>query len=430
MMNDQIIDDQSRYEHLIQAANRLIDAGEDKRALDLLLYMLEDPDKDAYTYSLTGLAYQSLGQIEEAETKYRKAVEIDPDLPEAMLGLGLFLISHDRKSDGAEWLRKYLELDHWQDIANVEVFVTVMSDLDKREEAVEFLSAVWEEKHNPENGLILARLFKELNRLEDTCALLELIAVMTEKYSTYYKLGFSRMLNRQYQKAISSFEQAIEQIEKIFNESDTEYYNECHIDGIPADERISICWYFIAQCYIYLEDGEKALDAIEQGTDYIGVEEDMYDVLVKMKALILLQKYQEVAEIGQSETRYLEVVEEDSSPFTDVYRMWANALEEMDQRESAITVLKEGTRNIPKNGKLYWDTYKKLEVTGNTEESFKILENAVNAGVSINETIILEMYFILLHRVGRKSDAAKVIAPYMNNKDSRDLEPILRFFLG
>ena len=49
---------------------------------------------------------KDFGRLEEAETSYRKAIEIKPDLAEAHISLGKLLIKKNRHIDGLNMIKK------------------------------------------------------------------------------------------------------------------------------------------------------------------------------------------------------------------------------------------------------------------------------------------------------------------------------------
>ena len=89
----------------------------------------------APTHVLLGLTYQSLGKPKETEEHFFKAIVLDPENSEAMQGLGLFLAANERKADGAEWLKKYLDHNNWGKKEVVEKVTELLDELGKQDEA-------------------------------------------------------------------------------------------------------------------------------------------------------------------------------------------------------------------------------------------------------------------------------------------------------
>lgn len=91
-------------------ANLLALRGANEEALRELQLLASVRPKQASIPFNMGFIQESLGQFSEAESSFRKALELDPKLDRAWYGLGLVLISQGRPTEALGALKRNTEL--------------------------------------------------------------------------------------------------------------------------------------------------------------------------------------------------------------------------------------------------------------------------------------------------------------------------------
>jgi tetratricopeptide (TPR) repeat protein len=94
-----------------QKALDLLNSGQIKQALPLLVTLQYKDSSDVDTSYRLGLAYSELGQYQQAVEILEKTVDLAPDHVHALVGLGVAEISAGNLLIGEEWLRKALQLE-------------------------------------------------------------------------------------------------------------------------------------------------------------------------------------------------------------------------------------------------------------------------------------------------------------------------------
>jgi Flp pilus assembly protein TadD len=82
-----------------------------RRALDVLELVAQKDARNAYVFFNMGVAHTQLGALTQAERAFTKAIEIDPGLGRAYMGLGVVLEQQDRSAGAADWYRKGIKAD-------------------------------------------------------------------------------------------------------------------------------------------------------------------------------------------------------------------------------------------------------------------------------------------------------------------------------
>ncbi len=94
---------------LLNEARSALDRKDYEAAIAPLKKVLAEEPGSAYAHFQLGYAYAGLKRFEDARDEYRRAAELDPDLAEAHLNLGLLLLDRDPSAAVAP-LRKAVEL--------------------------------------------------------------------------------------------------------------------------------------------------------------------------------------------------------------------------------------------------------------------------------------------------------------------------------
>jgi tetratricopeptide (TPR) repeat protein len=381
-MNEISIDKKIKVDLLNDAALKLQEAGEYQRAIELLHDSIEALPEHAPSYVSIGLAYQNLGKVELAESNFRQSVEIDPYYEQGLQSLGLFLISQGRKQEGVEWLQKYLDENQWQDAEHTQLFVSTLQDLDRSEEASIVLSEAWERTKNPEIGLILADFLKELGKIHEAVRLYELLAYKVDDYKIFNKLGRSLIIIGQYEEAMKAFARAIEKLEHIWNYEIDEFSDNLLIDETPLEELISLNYYFLAKCYLELGRYQDAIDSLSFSQNYGW--NDEFDNLIKVKALMGLEKFEEAISICKKVIEGIDTIDEDDSPFLgEFYEILSDALIKLQRPDQALDILQDGISKFPNYYVIYLQAIILLTRLRDIESAIDLFDKALNSRISL-----------------------------------------------
>lgn len=82
-----------------------------RRAFTVLDELARRDGSNAYVFFNLGVAHTQLGERAQAERAFSKAIELDPTLGRAYLGLGALLEQDNRTSAAADWYRKGIKAD-------------------------------------------------------------------------------------------------------------------------------------------------------------------------------------------------------------------------------------------------------------------------------------------------------------------------------
>ena len=291
MMSEEENHQFEKIKQLINAALSLNDAEEYEKAKEIGLLALELDPEFSTIHVLLGLSHQGLGQNSEAESYFRKAIELDEYNENALQSLGLLLLSRDKKEEGVDYLLKYLKLNNWEDTDNVRIVVDTLDKLNRQVEAMELLKDCWENKKQPEISEDLFLRLLVFGTKDDAFIVLKEAAEISGESGEYFNLATHEMLFNRYHDAINSLEMAFS-LEAELGLAEPGFSYEEYLDAgetwpeyWPDEEKLSTYEYFIAKCYLHLNEGEKALAAINRSIEIIPYKFSG-DYSVKAEALI------------------------------------------------------------------------------------------------------------------------------------------------
>ena len=306
MMSENTEINRDKIDYLNEAALLLSKAGEDDRSLKLLGESLKLDPEYAPSYVLLGLTHQSLGNKTRAEEQFRKALDIDQYNQEALHSLGLLLISSERISEGIELLQTYIHRwANWDDSDTVKALAIAYLKSSMEDEASSLLGKAWEKSRNTEIGRRYGYhlLFNE-SLPDQAFMVLRLVANDTKELKDYLPLVVSLQSYERYKEAIAILKEGIECL-NVVEYAEAASYDEYLEAGeewpIAKDvdiESVSTLYYLLADNYLYLGEGEKALSAINDADSY----SEYYDLDIyklKIKILILLQNYKEGLDLAE-----------------------------------------------------------------------------------------------------------------------------------
>ncbi len=98
---------------LLQDAYQAQMEGDYDRAIELYLASIDlQPTAEAHTF--LGWTYHFLGQLDEAITECRKAIEIDPEFGNPYNDIGAYLIEMGRYDEAIPWLERAMEARRYE----------------------------------------------------------------------------------------------------------------------------------------------------------------------------------------------------------------------------------------------------------------------------------------------------------------------------
>lgn len=124
------------YSQEISRANWLIDAGQDKRAMEILARLLADyPDNTGLTYTILAVAHNAADRLEESEAAARRAIAAAPNSPEAHGLLAHTLIFQNREPEAEPALRTALQLEPQNHLLH-NLMAMALTRMDRNDEAL------------------------------------------------------------------------------------------------------------------------------------------------------------------------------------------------------------------------------------------------------------------------------------------------------
>ena len=98
----------------LEVGHRLMEAGQHDLALDAFLRAAGDQGLTPEVLVGLGSANLALGRLNQSEKLLRRAVEAEPDWPEAWNNLGVVLIERDKTAEAVEVFKRAFALDNGQ----------------------------------------------------------------------------------------------------------------------------------------------------------------------------------------------------------------------------------------------------------------------------------------------------------------------------
>ena len=334
-MKAEQLDKENATQPFIEAALALRQAGENSEALRVLNKALKLDNKDPGVLVLIGLIYQDMSELEKAERYYRRALKKNPEDPDTLKSLGLLLLSNERRAEGAALLIEYIQQGHWNDQAVLATLANKTKDIAQHTDVAALLKNAWEKSFDPKVGYLYARYLRFIERSDEAILVLVLIS-HHEDYHTYWnELGINYTREKQWDAAISAFQEAIDNAEefKIGNISKTKNLGR----KLKMLKTYNIFIGAICPMYIMKQIKEKkALEAANKALNFTHM--DRYPWECKVNALMKLSRYEEAAETAQDAINHLPS-DEPSEDITDLYVLLVHALEEIQREDEALKII-------------------------------------------------------------------------------------------
>jgi len=377
---------EKKIESMFSAALSLQEAGESEKVIGILEEIIHIEPSFVDAYILKGAILQQENDFDAAESSYRRALELKPDHPEAMQGLGLLLVSQKRYEESIAYLRKYLE-QFPDDEGSLNGIIKALSHFpDRSDDILDVLQQAWVKSNNIDIGLKFAHVLSIIKKDK-----IEAYKVFKDilKISKTPKLLTEFALSCWY---FDDYDMAIDLLKK----------------GIKIDPSYIRAWRLLADCYYRKNEFSKALETIEEA---IALDPNDYrnwrlktDVFIKKKEL---EKALVSAEKG------IELLKKDPEKFEALADSLINPLfqkifilfkqEEVDKALEAAAAAKN---LIPNNRHFYLYPAQKLTEMGRQHEALELLESAEDP--ELNQYFVSYRY-LLLHRLNRIEEAKSLI---------------------
>ncbi len=225
-------------EHIVQQAFKFHKEGNIYEAAKYYQVFIDQGYKDYRVFSNYGVVLKDLGNVQEAELLFRKAIEIKPDFADAYFNLGNILRDLGNVQEAELLFRKAIEIkpDFTRAHSNLALLLKYLGKL-KDAEASQ-LNAI---KINPELGenySNLGKIYKDLGKYEEAeLSLIKAIELNPALEEAYLNLGNVLMISGKYMDAEKFLNKAI----KIKSDYAIAYRN------------LSICFYIKGERILALE---------------------------------------------------------------------------------------------------------------------------------------------------------------------------------
>jgi len=154
---------------LLDEARRDIDKQDFAAAIVALQRFLAEKDDFAYAHFQLGYAYTALQKPKEARSEYERAMQLDPQMPEAPLNLGILLLNEEPAAAVAP-LRRAVELLPAQSKPRSLLGLAYLKSGDLKNSEDAFEGALALDPKDTETSLQLAQLYLQQNRPLDAQA--------------------------------------------------------------------------------------------------------------------------------------------------------------------------------------------------------------------------------------------------------------------
>ena len=388
------MDPQIKASAFNNAAVILQQVGEFERAIDLLKVACElTPDSATVTFSL-GLAYQAIGKPAEAESFYRKALELDSENLQAIAAMGLFLGSQNRISESVVWLKKYCDANPL-DKEILDTFINTLISTGREDEACTALESAWQRTQDPDIGLRYTRYLFAHGKPEETYLVIEQVRNIKETPQILAELALAQVIQQRPEEAIQTLQKAVK-----------------------LDENFDRAWRGLAQCYTQLGQTEQALGAAEHA---LAINPRHYrNWQAKVDVLILSGKYEDALEGIQTGIQLIHSVDVEAQPvLAMLYYQRFRALLNMGKVAESLETLSQGRKLFPKDERFYSVAAQLYQQLDRPEEGLSVLIEAQKAGFSAGGRFI-PLHYMLLHQVGRSKEAWELVkGQFKTRKESR-----------
>lgn len=203
--------DKQEAAEFFKRANYHVSINETDKALGFYTEAIEKVPDFADAYLNRGLIYEKRGMYEQAQADYLKAVEVDPEFPQAQFSLARVLHILNKANDSEKILSELATL-YKDSLSYLYLHAKNLTALNKLDQAQTFFSmAIQKEPKNPEILSDFGFVYYLQNDLEEA----EKLFVQAIQFSTtnpfpFHNLGVVYALQQKFELALQNSQKAIE----------------------------------------------------------------------------------------------------------------------------------------------------------------------------------------------------------------------------
>jgi tetratricopeptide (TPR) repeat protein len=390
--------EKSRHLNLIDAALSLQRAGEQVRAMDILLLVKEENPDYAPVHLLLGITYQDLDRLNDAEASLRRALEIDAKYAEALQALGLLLSAKGQLAEAIGLLKRHLSQEP-EDSVSLKALSAALLQLGEPEEAVRFFQASWQETGAEEPGVEFGRLLIQLNRWAQAEAVLKEVAERHTSPRTLSEWALALTMLQRYSEACQALDRAVV-LESSFDRA----------------------WRGLAHCYDRLGQLEEGLKAADRA---LAIDAQHYrNWQAKGDVLLSLERYAEAMEAAQQGIDLIDPDDEEARPVLfELLRQRFQALLRLGRIDEALEHLEEARRRFPTEERFPHTQVSYLTYLDRYEEALHVLNEAHQAGVPTRSNLV-PLHYEVLHVLGKPDEAWTLVGPQLEEYKDRRLDSL------
>jgi len=175
---------------LQQRAKLLLDNGHTEEAIHVLVELLKTDPKNADAHTDLGLAYQSMGRLDEAGAQHRTVLELHPDNADAHNNLGIVFVLQQKPEEAIQQFQLAIESDPKDPRAHDNIGM-VLQEKGRFEEALAYhkkalnIDANYAQAHQR-----LGNALRELGRLDEALAhCREALRIKPDNKTVHRELG-------------------------------------------------------------------------------------------------------------------------------------------------------------------------------------------------------------------------------------------------
>lgn len=390
---------ESKSSILVSSAILLRQAGYDHKAIEVLQLAIKEDSQNTQAYVLLGALSQAINDHNLAEDYFREALVLEQNNSEALLGLGLFLISQHRYAEAVPYLEMH-HLEYPNNLSSLDGLIESYSNLpDKRDKLQETLRQIWENTENPEIGFRYARHLLAIGDREKAQGIISSFIETSSNPNSLAELA-----------------------EVFYKKDDFESAAKLLLKGVKLDPKFEQGWGSLAESYIRLKENEKALEAIEHAIAINSVKPEYWAI----KSYILFGTNETDRFLTSSSKAidlFKSVEKEDESGFFLLLRIFRISTQiKLDHLEQVLLESGLAQLEFPDMEIFYKFPVDYLLTRKQPEGALKILKSAPTTKL---KNLLRPSKYEVLHQMNRSEEAWKCIQPYLKKANEEDFERLV-----
>jgi tetratricopeptide (TPR) repeat protein len=390
------IDSKSKAAAFVNAAVNLQQVGEFERAILLLRDACQIAPNYVPAHISFGLACQATSQPREAEAAFRKAIELEPENPQALKAFGLFLGSQLRLSESLVWLKKYCDINQ-SDNEMLDAFVNALISLGRLEEAESAFQKAWQNTQDPDVGLRYTRYLFAHNKPVEARKIIEQVCKIKETPPILAELALSQVIEGQPASAVQTLQRAIK-----------------------IDENYDRAWRGLAQCHTQLGQPSDAMDAAEHA---LAINPRHYrNWQAKADALIASEKFEDALLAINAGMELIASDDEEAQPVLAVlYLQQFRVSLNLGRLNEGLDVLTQGRRQFPKDERFYETAVQIYQQINRPQDALDVLDEIQQTDSSTRDRLI-PIRYMLLHQLGKPDEAWSLVKDQFKKRKQTRLD--------